>query len=217
MTVRSDVFLFLPDFSPYVTIFLLLTLGIWVIPFAEEIALVTAGYLYYAGEVQLAAVLGVTSVGVFLGDFFAFWLGRRVGNARLERVLTVLGSGRWGALVGRFMERYGIWALFWSRFVPGIRLPAHLFVGMHGMQPATYARVSFLSVVVYVPFLFTLAYACGDEIETGLAAVRSLGHLAWGLLLCALGAGFLLRVFLSRAALALWKPSLPEEKKSSPR
>lgn len=210
MTVRSDMFLSLPDFSPYVVLFLLLTFGIWVIPFAEEIALVTAGYLYYAGEVQLAAVLGVTSVGVFLGDFFAFWLGRRVGDARQGRLLTVLGRP-WLAVGRTFMERYGIWALFWSRFLPGVRLPAHILVGVHGMRPTTYVRVSLLSVGVYVPLVFALAYSFGEEIEVGLAAVKQLGYLTWELLLLAISVWLLFRVVLSRLTSANRASSLPEK------
>lgn len=211
VTVRSEVFLSLPDVSPYVAIFLLLTLGIWVIPFAEEIALVTAGYLYYAGEVQLAAVLGVTSVGVFLGDFFAFWLGRRVGDAHRGRAVPVLNRP-WFALVRAFMERYGIWALFWSRFLPGVRLPAHILMGVHGMRPATYVRVSLLSVVVYVPLIFALAYSFGDEIEAGLAAVKHLGYLTWELLLVIIGAWLLLRVVLSRWRAPTVSPLVPRRR-----
>jgi hypothetical protein len=49
----------LVEVSPYLMIFLLLTLGIWLIPFAEEIALVTAGYQAYAGGVALVPILCV--------------------------------------------------------------------------------------------------------------------------------------------------------------
>ncbi|MEW6301582.1 MAG: DedA family protein, partial [Thermodesulfobacteriota bacterium] len=211
VTVNGDFLASLPDFSPYAAIFLLLTLGIWVIPFAEEIALATAGYLYYSGEVRLVAVLGVTGGGVFLGDFLAFWLGRRLGGAQLRRALAFLGSHHWFGLVGALVNRYGVWALFWSRFLPGIRLPAHILVGMHGMRPGTYTRVSLFSVIVYVPLIFTLAYSFGDEIEAGLAALKNLGHVTWGLFLAAAGAWLLLRVLLSRLVFTSRKPSVPEE------
>jgi len=43
---------------------------------------VTAGYLYYAGDVQLTPILSVAGAGVFLGDFVAF--GREVGDLLVE-------------------------------------------------------------------------------------------------------------------------------------
>ena len=41
------------EYSPYLAIFTLLVVGIWLVPFAEEIALTSAGYLYFVGEVHL--------------------------------------------------------------------------------------------------------------------------------------------------------------------
>lgn len=88
----NEFFLSLVDFSPYAGIFLFPTLGIWLVPFAEEVTLATAGYLYYAGEVQLSPILSVAGAGVFLGDFLAFRLGRRWNGTRLHRSLDFLGS-----------------------------------------------------------------------------------------------------------------------------
>ena len=152
----SEFLAALLELSPYIAVFLLLTVGIWLIPFAEEIALATAGYLYYAGEVHLAMVLSITGAGVFLGDFLVFWLGRRWNSLRPHRLLACLGSCQWLGVVGVFLDRYGARALFWACFLPGVRLPAHVLVGMHGMPVLTYARISLLAVAVYVPAIFAL-------------------------------------------------------------
>jgi len=189
-------------FSPYIAIFLLLTAGIWLIPFAEEIALTTAGYLYYAGEVRLITVLSVASAGVFLGDFLAYRLGRRWSSARLQRPLTFLGSRQWLGTVKAFLDRYGTHALFWARFLPGVRLPAHVLVGLHGMPVATYTRVSLLSVAAYVPVIFALAYSFGDEIEAALGSLKSLQETAWGLFFLAVSLWFMIRFWTSRLSLA---------------
>ncbi|HEV8713319.1 MAG TPA: VTT domain-containing protein, partial [Candidatus Binatia bacterium] len=109
----------LVEVSPYIAIFLLLTLGIWLIPFAEEIALATAGYQYYSGAVPLVPVLCVSGAGVFMGDFLAFWLGRRWGSTRPQRALAFLESGQWVEAVSAFFDRYGVYGLFWVRFLPG--------------------------------------------------------------------------------------------------
>ncbi len=203
----NESFPFLLEFSPYVAIFLLLIGGIWVIPFAEEIALAAAGYLYYSGEVQLVTILSVAGSGVFLGDFFAFRLGRHFGRAQLQRALHFLGNHRWLGFVGAFLDRYGMWALFWARFLPGMRLPAHVLVGMHGMPTVTYVWVSLLSVVVYVPVIFALAYSFGEEIEAGLHSLKSLGNVTWGLFLFAIGVWLAVRFLAAKLALASRKRS----------
>ncbi len=91
----SESFTALFEFSPYVAIFFLLTAGIWLIPFAEEIALITAGYLYYSNEVPLVTILPIAGVGVFLGDFLAFWLGQHWNLVGSHRALTYLSSSQW--------------------------------------------------------------------------------------------------------------------------
>jgi len=175
----NESFTSLLEVSPYVAIFLLLTGGIWLIPFSEEIALIAAGYLYYSGEVHLVTVLSVSAAGVFLGDFLAFWLGKRWGKTRFPRALAYLDAQRWLHLVSAFLDRHGLWALFWARFLPGVRLPMHILVGMHGIPVATYVRVSLLSVALYVPIIFVLAVSFGDEIDAGFLALKSLGDAAW--------------------------------------
>ena len=174
-------------YSPYLAIFTLLVVGIWLVPFAEEIALTSAGYLYFVGEVHLAAVLSVAGIGVFLGDFVAFALGRGWGNQRWRQMLMRRAHRSWFTTVGPFLDWYGPRALFWSRFLPGVRLPAHFLAGFSRMSVSTYVYVSLLSVVVYVPVPFTLAYSVGEEIETALPVLHRIGDLAWVLFWVGLG------------------------------
>ena len=179
----SQAFPSLPEFSPYIAIFLLLTAGIWLIPFAEEIALAAAGYLYYSDKVQLVTVLSVAAGGVFLGDFLVFWLGRRWGSAWLQRSLTFPGSRQWLDMLRGFLDRHGARTLFWARFLPGARLPTHVLVGAHGMSVVTYTRTSLLSVAFYVPAVFALACSFGDQIGAALNSLESLGNVTWEILL----------------------------------
>lgn len=192
----------LVEVSPYIAIFLLLTLGIWLIPFAEEIALVTAGYQYYSGAVPLVPVLCVSGAGVCVGDFLAFWLGRRWGSTQPQRAFAFLESRQLLEMVSTFLDRYGAYALFWVRFLPGVRLPAHVLVGVHGMPVGTYLRVSLLSVAIYVPVIFLLAYSFGDEIEAALNVLKRLGNMAWGLFFLVVSLWLVIRPLLSRPSLA---------------
>ena len=186
------------ELSPYLAIFVLLTLGIWLIPFAEEIALATAGYQYYSGAVLLVPVLCVSGAGVFLGDFLAFWLGWRWGSAWPQRAFGLLENRQWLERANAFLARYGAYALFWGRFLPGVRLPVHMLVGIHGMPLGRYLGISILSVAIYVPLLFTLAYSFVDEIDVALNALKRLGNAAWGLFFLTISLWYVIRVLMSR-------------------
>jgi len=198
----NESFLSLVAFSPYAAIFLLLTLGIWLIPFAEEIALATAGYLYYAGEVQLTPILSVACAGVFFGDFFVFCVGRHRRSVRLYQSFVFLGNRHWLDVIESFVNRYGAHALFWARFLPGVRMPAHMLVGLHNMSVVTYAQISLLSIVTYVPFIFALSYSFGEEIEAVLHSLKTLGDVAWGFCFLAIGIWFVVRFWASRLSIA---------------
>lgn len=168
----------LATYYPYGAIFLLLVVGIWFFPFAEEIALAAAGYLCFLGEVGLVPILLVTCAGVFLGDFLAFRLGQGWGPQRLRHSLACLVGKRRMTIIDSYFERYGARALFFTRFIPGTRLPAHLLAGAHGMPTTTYARINLLSVLAYVPVVFGLAYQFGEEIDEAMHYLKNLGDAA---------------------------------------
>ena len=172
-------------YAPYATVLVLLIAGVWIIPLAEEMALVAAGYLYYSDQVQLTAILIVLGVGVFFGDFAGFWLGRRWIGRRPYPAMLRFRRGAWVERFKRWLDTHRNRALFLTRFLPGLRLPAHVIVGAHGMPTATYVRISLLAILVYVPLIFTLAYSFGAEIDAALASIHRLGTAAWAVVLAA--------------------------------
>lgn len=189
-------------YSPYATVLVLLIAGIWFIPLAEEIALVAAGYLYYSDQVQLTAILAILGLGVFCGDFAGFWLGRRWIARSPHRALPFLRHGAWIDRFKTWLDRHRNRALFLTRFLPGLRLPAHIIVGAHGMPTGTYVRISLLSVAVYVPLIFMLAYSFGAEIDAALSSIHRLGNAAWGVVAVAIVLWTGIRYWITRASLA---------------
>ena len=188
-------------YSPYMAVFLLLIAGIWFIPLAEEIALVAAGYLYYSDQVQLTTMLMLLGLGVFCGDFVGFWVGRRWRGSSPRAAFPFLHHSRWVERFKTWLDQHRNRALFLIRFLPGLRLPAHIIVGAHGMPTLIYVRISLIAVVVYVPVIFTLAYSFGAEIDAALVSIQRLGHVAWGLLLVAVIVWSLIRFWITRQSL----------------
>jgi membrane protein DedA with SNARE-associated domain len=188
-------------------VFGLLILGIWLIPFAEEIALISAGYLYYSGQSPLALVLGVTGAGVFLGDFLAFQLGQRWRHWQGECLPFLPSGSRWDGIIARFVARFGMRAVFWARFLPGARLATHVLIGLTGMPVRPYVQVTLLAVGVYVPLMLLLAASWGGEIKTALQAVHQVSHVVWGLLSVGVSGWVILKCYRSRGAAQHYGPA----------
>lgn len=196
----------LPAF-PLLAVFGLLILGIWLIPFAEEIALMTAGYLYYSGQSPFLLVLGVTGTGLFLGDFLAFQLGRRWRHWQGEWLPFLPSDSRGDGSLARCVARYGMRAVFWARFLPGVRLATYILAGLSGMPVRPYVRVTLLSVGVYVPLMLLLVASWGEEIKAALQAVHQVGHVTWGLLSVGVSLWLILQWWRARGAVPLSRRS----------
>jgi membrane protein DedA with SNARE-associated domain len=70
------------------------------------------------------------------------------------------------------------------------------------MSVGTYLGVSLLSVAIYVPVIFTLAYSFGDEIEAALNVLKRLGNVAWGLFFLVVSLWLVMRSLMSRPSSA---------------
>lgn len=165
--------------SPYVVVFVLLTLGIWVFPFAEELALLAAGYLIYRGVVEWWLMVPVAGMGVFLGDAVLFWIGRRSGFVGLQRLATMRRVERSIGNVTVLLDRYGAVLLFCARFLPGVRFPAHVVVGASGMAVSMYVTMCTVAIVFYVPLVVMLAYTLGEELTHASHYLHNLGMVSW--------------------------------------
>jgi membrane protein DedA with SNARE-associated domain len=170
---------FLGVSSPYVVVFLLLTFGIWIFPFAEEFALLAVGYLIYRGAVEWWLMVPVAALGVFLGDAVLFWLGRRYGSLGLQRLATMRRYEREIKSASALLDRYGAAVLFCARFLPGVRFPAHVVAGTSGMAVSAYVAICAFAIVFYMPCVVMLAYTLGEEIENASHSLHNLGAVSW--------------------------------------
>jgi membrane protein DedA with SNARE-associated domain len=163
----------------------LLTLGIWIFPFAEEIALITVGYLIFRGVVPWWLMIPIASIGVFLGDAVLFWLGRRCDFSVFPRLASTRRYERSIERISAMLDQYGVGVLFCARFLPGMRFPTHVVVGTSGMSVSTYITIGVLSIVFYVPLVVLFAYTLGEEIEDIIHHLHHLGYATWALVFMA--------------------------------
>ena len=108
-------------------IVLLESAGVWV---PGETALVAAGVLASRGHFSIAAVISVAAAGAILGDNVGYWIGRIYGRKlflRFRRLEVVLPRAE------RFFRRHGGKAVFFARFIAGLRVTGAWMAGISHM------------------------------------------------------------------------------------
>jgi membrane protein DedA with SNARE-associated domain len=163
----------------YVAVFVMMIASGFGFPLPEEVQIVSVGILAYMGAhpelfpppYSGAPVINgyeaalVVSISVLFADNLVFWIGRTFGR-RLMRVqrLKPFFAGHVMTRVHHFASKYGVYAAFIFRFTPGLRFPAHIFLGMSHFSAIAFLLVDALAVFISVPTQILLISHFGEPI-----------------------------------------------------
>jgi len=136
------------------------------LPLPEDVALLAGGFLAHRGVTQYPITLVVCLVGVMTGDTGLFFLGRRFGAG----IVRYFGLGNPGAsdrvaYWQEFMRRHGHRAVFYGRFLAGLRALVYLSAGTLGVPPSRFFFYDALGALISVPVVVSLGYVFGSQIE----------------------------------------------------
>ncbi|HWF33635.1 MAG TPA: DedA family protein [Solirubrobacteraceae bacterium] len=149
-------------------------------PIPGETALITAGVLASRGKLQIEWVIVTAAAAAIVGDNIGYAIGRKGGRWLLERPgrfhrqrLEVLETGE------PFFKRHGAKAVFFGRFLLGLRVWASWLAGATRMHWRTFVVWNALGGITWATGIGLLAYflgnSAGNAIETfgiyGLVAV----------------------------------------------
>jgi membrane protein DedA with SNARE-associated domain len=122
----------LPPILVYLVVTLVIGLESMGIPLPGEITLVTAAIMAISGVTNPWAVAIAASIGAIVGDSIGYVFGRRGGRKLLERFGRRFPK-HFGphhlARAERMFERWGVWAVFFGRFVALLRILAGPLAG----------------------------------------------------------------------------------------
>lgn len=116
------------------------------------------------GELQLWPVLISAALGALIGDALAYLVGHR----EQRRILAAWPMSRYPDLVKRsedFFVRYGVFAVFFARFVPPIRALVPVTAGALGLPPAKFFAVNIPAIVLWAPAHVLPGVVAGHELE----------------------------------------------------
>lgn len=155
------------------------------IPLPGEIALVSASLLAATGALSPWPVAIAASLGAIIGDTTGYIIGRRGGTALLNRLgrrfPKHLGPSRI-VQAERTFHRWGIWAVFFGRFVALLRILAGPIAGSLRMPYWKFLPANACGGIVWATGTTMVIYLLGR------AAEKWLSDFSWGLLgLCVAG------------------------------
>jgi membrane protein DedA with SNARE-associated domain len=102
------------------------------------------------GQLRLEWVLAAATAGALLGDGSAFWIGHRAQR----EILSAWPLSKYPRVIAQseaFFHRWGVWAVFFARFVPPIRAFVPITAGALGMPPSRFYPVNIAAIVLWAP------------------------------------------------------------------
>jgi membrane-associated protein len=102
------------------------------------------------GELQLQWVLAAAVAGALLGDGSAYWIGHR----SQREILTAWPLTSYPNVVAQseaLFRRWGLWAVFFGRFVPPIRAFVPITAGALDMPPSRFFAVNIPAILLWAP------------------------------------------------------------------
>ncbi len=143
------------------------------LPVPGETALTTAAILASTGRLSIVAVIGLAAVAAIVGDNIGYVIGRRGGRWLLERPGPFREHRRQVLEIGEpFFDRHGPKAVFFGRWILGLRTWASWLAGATRMRWETFAVWNALGGISWATTIGLLAYILGHSIEK---VITSLG------------------------------------------
>ncbi len=150
------------------------------VPVPGETALITAAVLASQGKLKIELVIALAAGGAIVGDNLGYLIGRKGGRWLLERPGPFLRQRKQVLLTGQpFFDRHGPKAVFFGRFVLGLRVWASWLAGATHMHWRSFVLWNALGGITWATAIGVIAYSlghsAGNAIEAfglyGLAAV----------------------------------------------
>src|SRR5271166_4324956 len=134
------------------------------VPIPGETGLIAAAVLASQGKLKIELVIALAAAGAIVGDNIGYLIGRKGGRWVLERPgrferqrHEVLRTGE------PFFERHGPKAVFFGRFVLGLRVWASWLAGATRMRWRSFAVWNAIGGITWASAIGLIAYLLGDS------------------------------------------------------
>ncbi len=146
-------------------------------PFPADIVVAFGSFLAARGAASPYSTFLVAWVGNLAGAALMYYVGRRYGSsAFMSRLERWAGKGAEQRLMSLY-GRYGLPALFLSRFLPGVRAVVPPFAGAMKLPVLPVTLAVGAASAVWFTFITFLAYKAGSDWEVLYATIVRSGKI----------------------------------------
>lgn len=202
----------------YPVLFLLVMAESSGLPVPGETSLISGALLAGSGKLSIELVIGLAALAAIIGDNIGYVIGRKGGRWVLERPGRFERQRRQVLATGEpFFERHGPKAVFFGRWILGLRVWASWLAGATRMRWPAFLFWNALGGITWAITIGLLAYFVGNSVKN---AITSFGIFGLVAAVVAIGGALLVhrrhrRRSEARAAAKPTKPAKPGEAKGS--
>jgi membrane protein DedA with SNARE-associated domain len=136
------------------------------VPLPGETAVIFAGLAASSGRLSIVLVIVCASAAAIIGDNIGFQIGRRGGRTLLERPGRFYDERQRVLAVGDpFFERHGPKAVFFGRWIAGLRVWASWLAGASSMRWRPFMLWNALGGISWAISVSLAAYFGGKAVE----------------------------------------------------
>src|SRR5436190_1044103 len=159
----------LVEVAGYPLLFLLVMAESSGVPVPGETALITAAVLASRGKLEIELVIAVAATAAIVGDNIGYLVSRKGGRWLLERPGRLEHQRREVLRVGEpFFERHGAKAVFFGRFLLGLRVWASWLAGATRMPWRSFFFWNAAGGICWATLVGLIAYFLGESATNAL-------------------------------------------------
>lgn len=137
------------------------------VPLPGETTLIAAALLASQGDLNLVYVIGAAATGAIIGDSVGYMIGRKAGRGLFERLGRRFHHFSEERIVKaeKYFHKYGVWTVFFGRFVALLRIFAGPMAGMLRMHYPRFLAANAVGGIAWATTIGIVAYKIGDNAD----------------------------------------------------
>ncbi|WP_100332564.1 DedA family protein [Bacillus xiapuensis] len=152
----------------YIGIFLLITLENIFPPIPSEVILTFGGYMTTRTDLSIFGVVVASTIGSVAGAVVLYGIGVLLDIKRIEKIVEKYGhilrlKNEDIHKANDWFSKYGVWTVFFCRFIPLIRSLISLPAGMTHMNMGAFLLLTTLGTLIWNVVLVNIGAAVGGS------------------------------------------------------
>ena len=140
-------------------------------PIPSEVILTFGGAMTAETSMTVTGVVAVSTAGSVIGAIILYGLGMLLGKERIEKIVNRYGhilrvTAEDVEKADNWFHKYGLWTIFFCRFVPLIRSLISIPAGMARINFVTFLLLTTIGTFIWNVVLVSIGAILGDSWES---------------------------------------------------